>query len=168
MKIRGQTIEERLSRKSSLDEKTGCINWTGGKRSGYGRLWVGSRIDGSRKNIGAHRLSYEIHKGEIPDGMYVCHHCDNRSCINPDHLFIGTHYDNMMDRESKGRNKLPNPLRGEDCPTSKLTWDQVREMRAIGDDQPQKDLAEKYGVKRRTIWDVLNYRTWASPPKQEV
>mgnify|MGYP001474846319 CR=1 FL=1 len=76
MKIRGQTVhshEERLRRLSVTDEQTGCWNWTSSTRNGYGRLVIGSRADGTRKSVSAHRLSFETFIGAVPDGMEVCH-----------------------------------------------------------------------------------------------
>lgn len=79
----------------------GCWIWTGYcQKNGYGTIHCGK---GSIKR--AHRISYEIHCGKIPDGLYVCHKCDNPSCVRPDHLFLGTQLDNIRDCISKGRFK---------------------------------------------------------------
>ena len=115
--LKRMQLHERIMRHTQYDEMSGCWEWTGSKRNGYGRLIVGSRTDGTRKSVSAHRLSYELTYGEIPEGMEVCHRCDNRCCVNPDHLFIGTHQDNMSDRERKGRNKPP---KGENNGRAKL------------------------------------------------
>jgi hypothetical protein len=80
----------------------GCWEWTAGTQYGYGRFVLGGRT------FKAHRLSYEISVGVIPDGLKVLHHCDNPPCVNPAHLFVGTHADNVRDREAKGRgNSVP-------------------------------------------------------------
>lgn len=80
----------------------GCWIWTASvSRAGYGDIWVGLRP--GVRIIKVHRLSWEIHYGPIPDGLFVCHRCDNPRCVRPDHLFLGTHTDNMRDASAKGR-----------------------------------------------------------------
>lgn len=106
----------------------GCWLWTGemweasrdASGIGYGRL----KVEG--KSVRAHRLSYEIHRGPIPAGMMVCHRCDVRNCVNPEHLFLGTSADNVSDMVVKGRG-----IRGERQHLSKLTADAVTEIRRL-------------------------------------
>lgn len=89
---------ERLAERSAMDPGTGCVLWLGYvDPCGYGRMGVGG------KQRLTHRLAYELAHGPIPDGLCVCHKCDNPPCVNPLHLFLGTHTDNMRDRVTKGR-----------------------------------------------------------------
>lgn len=91
-------IKCRLDFKSVLNSDTGCVEWIGAKqKAGYGAV---NTADGVKST---HRLAFEDRFGEIPDGMFVCHRCDNPSCINVDHLFLGTNEDNVQDMKSKGR-----------------------------------------------------------------
>jgi flavodoxin len=177
MKIRGQEVidpKARIKNLTAFNAVTGCWEWIGAVKGSdplkrYGNLVVGSRIDGSRRSVAAHRYSYEVFKGEIPHGMFVCHKCDNPSCVNPDHLFLGTRQDNINDRESKGRNKPPKILSGENGTNSKLTWNDVEEIRHwIQQGWNQTELAKKYKVSPRTISDIVRFRTWVpAPPKAE-
>jgi hypothetical protein len=83
-----------------------CWGWIGYKnKNGYVQIGIGSRTDKSKRKVFAHRVSYEIHFGEIPDNMFVCHVCDNPTCSNPKHLFLGSQFDNMADAKSKGRTR---------------------------------------------------------------
>ena len=87
--------------------KNDCILWTGVKtKDGYGK--TSTKINGLRKSIGVHRLAYIKAYGEIPKGMFVCHKCDVPLCINPDHLFLGSHFDNMRDMVLKKRSRNTN------------------------------------------------------------
>lgn len=164
--------KDRLLDNVAVNNATGCWEWIGCKRGGYGRTIIGSRKDGTRKAITAHRLSYLIFHGEIPEGMEVCHRCDNPSCINPDHLFVGTRKDNIDDRERKSRNIVKV---GEEQPCAKLSKKAVKDARwehAYHGTSFQK-LADRYGVSKKTMQNAINGVTWKcvpympEPPKED-
>lgn len=132
-----------------------CWQWTSViAQNGYGRFWVND------KSVPAHHFSYELHYGPIPNGLFVLHHCDNPSCVNPDHLFVGTIADNVHDMISKGRNV---PTRGQRSSSCKLTPDKVRKIRVscVSGNYQQKQIAEMFGVSQETICDIVHRRTWA-------
>lgn len=105
-----------------------CWNWTGAKlgRDGYGGFSVArGNQRGQQAPRYAHRVAYELVHGSIPPVLSVCHRCDNRQCVNPAHLFLGTHADNMRDAASKGRLSVPRPRR------RKVTGAQIADMFAL-------------------------------------
>ena len=142
-----------------VDKSGDCWEWTGPKFIGYGKLW----FNGVQSS--AHRVALEVEGVDIPSGMLVCHHCDDKGCVNPDHLFIGTHKDNTADMFKKGRNKGWS-LGGEHCPKAKLTEDNVREIRRIhirrDKEYGANALAKRFGVGQRTILSVVARETWQS------
>lgn len=131
-----------------------CWVWRGHVDSlGYGRFAYGNENK-------AHRISYAVFVGEIPAGMKVLHKCDNRQCVNPDHLFLGTQTDNMRDMASKGRGVYPS-LRGQRNPMARLTQDQVNEIRgAVAAGEAQRAMCAKYGVSPMTISRIVRRETW--------
>jgi len=122
-----------------------CWLWTGAKGKGpYGMFSLG------REKIKAHRASWIIHFGEIPEGMYVLHKCDVSLCVNPEHLFLGTHKNNMEDMVRKGRGCM------------KLTWDgvnRVRRLHATGKILI-KTLAKIFSLNQTTVGRIVNNKTW--------
>lgn len=150
------TVEVRFWR--FVDKTENCWYWTGRSRSkkGYGNISAGAR-DANHKL--AHRLSYEIHKGAIPVGMVVMHTCDNPSCVNPDHLVVGTQSENILDSFRKGRKiSIPPHKQGEEHGASKLNNELVKLIRASTDSI--KSLSIFYGVSLSSIERVLNRKTW--------
>ncbi len=137
-------------------EENGCHIWTGGRFSnGYGQLGVGLAVGEKRGTAYAHRLSYEHSNGPIPPGVFVCHRCDERACVNPEHLFLGTQKDNLQDAVAKGRMQ-----HGVQHYAAKLTDDSVRQIRALHGVSTQAELSEMFGVSQASISQVLNRRTW--------
>lgn len=130
-----------------------CWEWTGShNEKGYGTLWAG-------RHIKAHRLSFELFQSPIPAGLHVMHSCDNRGCVNPAHLSLGTNADNLHDAESRGRIR-----RGERHPNAKFTNDQVLDIYC--GTKTTKFLAKLYGVSIRTInkiKDGSSYRSVTGP-----
>ncbi len=99
-----KTIEEKFWRKVAIIPEHPCWEWVGLKhKQGYGRMRIKAEGYKYRKALLSHRVSWEIHNGPIPDKMFVLHKCDNTSCVNPQHLFIGDQFDNMRDMVKKGR-----------------------------------------------------------------
>ena len=126
----------------SSEPESGCLLWTGGltgtHKWGYGRF----RLNRDTK-ISAHRLSWLLWRGDIPEGMLVLHTCDKPTCVNPQHLFLGTHKDNRQDCIRKGRTNLPT---GCDHYLSKLTPDDVQEIRKLRGVVSQRELARRYNM----------------------
>ena len=158
MSVCASNFQERILSKISVDEN-GCWNWTGCKNSeGYGKLTIGSRSDGTRRTVKAHRASYAAFVGEIPAGKDICHKCDNPSCVNPEHLFPGTEKDNVADMDAKGRRGF---VLSENHPKAKLTEKDVieaRELRKQGFSYYK--LAKMYGVYRETMRRAVLGKTW--------
>jgi hypothetical protein len=150
------TLEERFWRKVRRDEH-GCWEWLGaGRIGGYGHFNVGKRF------VGAHRLAYELTYGPIPQGIVVCHRCDNPRCVRPDHLFVGSARDNMSDCRDKGRLGDKRRL-GLNNGATRITPELaslIREARAAGMSRPQ--LAKRYGISIVTITQITSNKHWTS------
>ena len=146
------SIKERLLAKINVNEETQCWEWTAAKmHKGYGHINVGGKVHR------AHRLSYQLHIGEIPKGMCVLHRCDNRACINPDHLFLGTQAENMADKVAKGRQQA-----GAENPMAKLTEPEVVAIKRMLAKHygVQHFLARWFGVNQSTIYMIAAGKNW--------
>jgi predicted XRE-type DNA-binding protein len=132
---------------SRVDKTDTCWLWTGSVTSnGYGMFPANS------KTLRAHRVSWEFHYGPIPTGKLVCHTCDNRLCVRPDHLFLGTPYDNMQDKIEKGRSKYV-PVFGERNGNAKLTTRDIVHIRKLiaSGRYLHREIAEMFGIDRSTV-----------------
>ena len=149
-----QTREDRFWSKT-MPREDGCIIWTAANDGSYG-------LFNSRGTKKAHRVSYEMAQGAIPQGMHVRHKCDVRLCVNPDHLELGTAKDNAKDRTDRGRWSQVTP-RGEKQGASKLTDVKVRAMRKMWHTGgfSQVCLATAFGVSQMTVSRAINRHTWS-------
>lgn len=151
----GDAVKAELRFVAKVDKTEGCWMWTGATSPlGYGNISIGGH------SVAAHRLSWVITHGEIPKGMCVCHRCDTPACVNPDHLFLGTHLENMRDASIKDRFKaIP---RGEANHASKLTRADVLEMRhlrSLGLDYTA--IGRQFGVGKNTCRRACVGESWA-------
>lgn len=162
---------------ATVEKTNGC--WPRGgyhDRDGYGQI----KPSGSRSPIGAHVASWIIHFGAVPDGMFVCHHCDNPPCVRPDHLFLGTAEDNTKDRLTKGRGPLGDrsgrrlyperwaerQARGDSHGRRVLTESQALQIIALRKaGWLTKALATEFGVSRPTVSMLLRGKTWSHLPR---
>lgn len=151
-----RTLKERFWEKVDKRGIDECWEWQAFIHpSGYGMIAQGNN---ARKMLLAHRVSWELEYGEIPFNVLVCHDCDNRKCVNYNHLFLGNYKDNSQDMITKGRGKLPDN-RGEKHGLSKLCDDDVRFIRA-NPTISRNELAKMFKVSNRTISKVRLYRSW--------
>jgi len=158
--------QQRFHRRYRVDQKSGCWVWLGFKadRRGYG----GMRID--YRTVRAHRYSWEIHNGLIPNGLHVLHRCDNPPCVNPKHLFLGTNSDNVADMTAKGRGRGECKARGGRA-SRKLSFSQAQDIRreyrkgVVG--YSTTALGRKYGVTHGTIGKIVRGLTYLEPSERD-
>lgn len=137
--------------KNSSDE---CWQWDGCKNAfGYGTI----RAEG--KTFLAHRFSFKLAHGKLPNGLCICHTCDNPECCNPKHLFAATHDDNMKDRKRKGHYR---DIHGENHPRARLTKQDVNAIRTIfsAGNITKTELAKRYGVSITHIGYIISNKSW--------
>lgn len=153
--MRKRDLEERFWEKvDSSGGPDSCWTWQASvDGSGYGHIGYGRRLKR------AHRLAWELAHGPIPGGMCVCHTCDNRACVNPAHLFLGTNADNVRDRVAKGRTA---PHHGEHNPNARLRERDVHNIRSAyaAGGVRQADLADQYGVRQVAISRIVRHVSW--------
>lgn len=157
-------LADRLAAMSVPEPNSGCILFDGPvMTTGYGVIGRGGR---GGQTIGAHRAAWELRHGPIAKGMVVCHKCDVPLCVNADHLFLGTHADNMADMVRKKRHCY-----GVKNPMSKLTAEQVAEIRAVHGGKAwknrwgAKEIASQYNVRRAHLSRIVLGQRWKSEPK---
>jgi len=145
---------ERFEAKVEYDPNSGCWLWTAALNNrGYGQFSKDGRA------VQAHRFSAEAFNGAIPEGLDVLHRCDTPACVNPAHLFLGSHRENMADMHAKGRH---TQACGDQTRSSRLTTAQVLEIkRALRRGEKQRDLADRYGVLSSTICRINTGQQWA-------
>lgn len=150
IKRHGLTFPEAIDRYMVPEPYSGCWFWNGSQHdTGYG-LFISNGVRDF-----AHRVSYRHFFGSIPEGLFVLHKCDNRSCINPRHLFVGTQKENIQDCVKKGRNCFGTRSR------SKLTVEQVREIRrAYSDGESQTSIAHRMGCGKGAVNGIVHWKNW--------
>jgi hypothetical protein len=162
-----KTLRERFEEKYEIDPDTGCWIWKASfTAKGYGRIEVESQV------VGAHRVSWELFKGPIPDELCVLHRCDNPPCVNPEHLFLGTVADNNKDMTEKGRRRWNEralrvgraatpSLKGEAHPMATLTQKRVNEIkRRLAMGQRGTDIATSVGTSVSIVSKIKTGKTW--------
>ena len=161
----GIGVEERFWQKvDKANGENACWEWTAYiGYGGYGRFWIrGKGV------IHAHRAAYEILCGPIPEGMFVCHHCDNPSCVNPAHLFLGTEADNVHDMWNKGRGlpPRPRPQDGEGNNRAALSEADVLEIRAMRatTGATYAVIARRFPVGEQAVGKIIRGERWSSVP----
>jgi len=151
-----ESVKKRFLSKVAKFPNDPCWYWIGYiSRGGYGRFGVTTKIEG-KKSKDAHRVSWELHFGAIPKGLYVCHRCDVRACVNPKHLFLGTNDDNMKDMIKKGR--CP---RGTGRYNSKLSPRKIKTIKKLlAKNIPQAKIASCFKVSQSLISNIKQGKTW--------
>lgn len=154
-----QNVLERFWPKVRVAGDDECWEWMAGRNAdGYGTITMGRR--GRWRPVRAHRVSWTIAFGAIPDGLWVLHRCDNPPCVNPAHLFLGTNLDNDKDRDAKGRG---NPVRGSAHCCAKLSERDVCEIRRelAAREKTQYVIADEFGVTSKAISLIARNKRWS-------
>lgn len=143
---------ERFWKKVKTNPETGCREWTGGVcKNGYGKFFLNGAM------VSVHRFAVTVTSGEIGEGLYVCHKCDNPRCVNPEHLFLGTAKQNCQDMLSKGRRAHWK---------AKLTLDDVMEIRTLHESgESATSLAEQFNISAGHASQIIRGKVWKDPSK---
>lgn len=145
-------LEERFWEKVDKGDPDECWKWRAGTSAGYGRI----KVNGVHE--GAHRVSYRLKNGKIQDNLQVNHKCDNPSCVNPNHLYLGTQSENVQDAFNHG----DATQLGEENSCAKLTEEQVGEIKQLlQTDLTQRKISNKFGVSRSAIGYIDQGRRWS-------
>lgn len=144
------------------EPNSGCWLWTSlCSRSGYATACTNPKIYVKGETLRIHRIVYEMMHGPIPSHLFVCHKCDVRCCVNPDHLWVGTHNENMADMSRKGRASRKVIRFGESSPSSKLTDEKVLEIRArAANGETRRSLGAEFGVRKSVIDRIVYRQKW--------
>lgn len=152
-------VDPKILFEKKVNKTDACWLWMGALASGgYGSFRL------RFKTVRAHRASYEFYVGFIPKDLFVLHKCDVRRCVNPGHLYAGTRADNVRDAQERNRLKI---CRGEENSNAILTWDKVDQIRRERPSTTLPKLAEKFGVSRGCISNIVSGREWAVRPLAE-
>lgn len=154
------SLKERFQAKMSYADEKGCMNWIGAIRpNGYGCLSICEKASTYKYNSvqSAHRVSYELFVGKIPKGICVLHKCDNRKCVNPEHLFLGTQKDNADDMMNKNRGHMKL---GQNHFGAKLQKKDIPTIFNLSAHFTQREIAKKFNVSQCAIQNILNHKTW--------
>lgn len=150
-----ESVQDRFWSKVDVQSPDECWEWAASTGShGYGAF----NLDGSEV-IPAHWVSWMLETGEWADD-HVLHYCDNKRCVNPSHLYEGTHQDNMVDAFESGLSQPPEPEIGEQNPNSKLSVSEVSEIRSRYPDDPYSALASEFSVSKQCIAQIIKRKTW--------
>jgi len=144
--------KESFFKKIILDSRSGCFLWTGKRdRKGYGRTYYHGEIR-------AHRIAWILNYGQIPNGLHVLHKCDNPSCVNPKHLYLGTNKDNVWDKVNRGRLVIPDN-KGESNGQAILKLSQVMQIKKAPKGIIAK-LAKSFGISQSTAYAIRANQRW--------
>lgn len=156
---KGTTAEQRFWQKVNKNGPTmphmttNCWEWVGANnKHKYGSFFYDNKIQR------AHRVSYQLYYGNIPDGIFICHHCDNKKCVRPDHLFAGTRQDNTDDMMKKGRHIAQHGMKHNKAKLTDSDIIEIRNLHKQGSDC--RDIAKQKGVAFSTIYRIVGHKLW--------